>query len=131
MSRIRCLAGLAVVGLVVCAVGADGAVERTLDGVYMSSYQDRPQPLRAVFMPSGEATWDVVFHFRFNGAAHEYTGTARGLLGSGELSGRVRNESGARTFTFECAYTKGVCKGTHAELRRNREQSTGSLTLRP
>lgn len=113
--------------------------QTTLTGNFMSSYQDRVQPLRAVFTPaeaheesSGEEeNHDVVFHFRFNGRNHEYRGTAQGsLTPDGELAGQVQNESRQRTFTFKGGFEKGVFKGTHAEIGRRGERRTGSLTLR-
>lgn len=103
--------------------------EETLTGNFMSGYQDRVKPLRAVFTPGDEADFDVVFYFKFNGRDHEYRGTARGALGEGELQGRVQNESLQRTFTFRGTFENGVLKGTHAEVGRKGERKTGTLTL--
>lgn len=108
---------------------ADG--QQTLTGNFMSGFQDRVKPLRAVFTPTDERTFDVVFYFNFNGRNLEYRGTAEGSLGEGELAGRVKNETGQRTFTFQGSFNeKGVLKGTHAEVGRRGERETGSLTLK-
>lgn len=105
--------------------------ERTLVGNFMSGFQDRVKPLRAVFTPAADDEWTVVFHFRFNGADHEYTGTARGSLDEGELSGLVENEGGRRTFTFHGEFDdSGVFSGRHAEIRGSRSSDTGTLTLK-
>ena len=105
--------------------------ERTLVGNFMSGFQDRVKPLRAVFTPNEEDEWTVVFYFEFNGADHEYTGTARGSLDEGELSGVVENEGGRRTFTFRGEFNdRGVFSGRHAEVRGSRSSDTGTLTLK-
>ncbi len=103
---------------------------RTLNGNFMSGYQDRVKPLRAVFTPAGGGGWQVAFFFEFNGRDHEFRGTAEGSLGEGELSGRVQNEDRQRTFTFKGSFESGLFKGTHAEIGRRGEQQTGTLTLR-
>lgn len=103
---------------------------QTLTGNFMSGFQDRVKPLRAVFTPTDERTYDVVFYFEFNGRNHEYVGTASGGLGEGELEGRVENESGRRTFTFRGRFDKGVLDGTHAEIGSRGERKTGTLTLK-
>lgn len=103
--------------------------KQTLTGLFDSGFQDKVRPLRAVFTPTGERTWDVVFYFKFNGRDHQYKGIAEGGLREGSLSGRVENEGGRRTFTFRGAFEKGTFKGEHFEISRGREVKTGSLTL--
>jgi len=104
--------------------------KQTLTGLFDSGYQDKVRPLRAVFTPTGERTWDVVFYFKFNGRDHEYKGVAEGGLLEGTLSGRVENEGGRRNFTFKGEFKKGTFKGDHFETTRGREEKTGSLTLK-
>lgn len=102
---------------------------RTFSGDYVSAFQSGRQPLTAVFTPTGEERWDVVFYFKFHGRKHSYEGTAEGNLDEGTLGGTVKNESGQRTFTFEGRFRDGAFRGTHAELKRTGERRTGSLTL--
>lgn len=109
---------------------AGGESSRTLVGNFMSDFQDRVKPLRAVFTPTDTDRWDVVFYFRFNGRDHEYVGTAEGGVDRGELSGTVQNEGRNRTFTFAGEFEDGVFKGRHAELRGGGERDTGTLTLK-
>lgn len=104
--------------------------KQTLTGLFDSGYQDKVRPLRAVFTPTGEGAWDVVFHFKFNGADHQYRGVAEGGLREGLLSGRVENEGGRRTFSFRGEFKNGKFKGEHFETTRGREERTGSLTLK-
>jgi hypothetical protein len=86
--------------------------------------------LEAVFTPTGEHKWDVAFHFNFRDEDHTYSGTAEGDLGGGELKGRVQNEGKSRTWVFKGKFEGGKFSGTHAELRDDKEQTTGTLTLR-
>ena len=108
-----------------------------LTGNFMSGYQDRVKPLRAVFTPtedrgeeSERPSYDVVFYFNFNGQNHEYRGNALGSLSDGELEGQVKSDTGQRKFTFKGAFEEGVFKGTHAEIGRRGERKTGTLTLK-
>lgn len=104
---------------------------RTLEGQYRWYYQDDPGRLRAEFTRTGQGSWDVEFHFRFDGRERTYTGTAEGEFAEGEIEGKVRNENGRRTFTFEGAVDDdGRFRGTHAETTRSRARRTGTLVLR-
>ena len=105
--------------------------DRTLQGIYTSGFQSGPQRLRAVFSPTGDHRWDVVFHFRWSGADRTYAGVASGNLTEGILHGRVRNEDHTRVFSFRCEFDKKRrCKGKHAEVVRTGEHETGTITLR-
>ena len=84
---------------------------RTLTGEFVWNQRDTSGDLEAVFTPSGEGEWDVSFHFSFRGRPHTYEGTAEGSLSQGALKGRVKNESGSRTFTFEGQFTDGEFRG--------------------
>lgn len=95
-------------------------------------FQDGPRSLRAVFTPTDRVHhWNVVFHFRFNGAQHRYRGTAEGQLTEGPLRGTVRGTR-RRTFTFAGHTEGGAFQGTHAEISRGGSRggpSTGTLNL--
>ena len=104
---------------------------RVLQGSFTApQFQDGARPLRAEFTPSGrEGRWEVVFHFRFNGAQHAYRGTAEGSLDQGALRGSVQGGR-RRTFSFAGNLSGGVFEGTHAEEGGRRGGGrTGRLTL--
>lgn len=101
--------------------------ERTLTGEYRSGFGDGP--LEAVFTAAGENRWEVDFHFSHAGRDLTYSGEAQGSLDRGGLRGRVETADGSRTFTFRGEFEDGTFRGTHAEVYRNRERRTGTLTL--
>jgi len=101
----------------------------TLTGEFVWTQRDNSGSLEAVFTPAGEGEWEVAFHFDFRGTGHVYSGTAKGSLSEGELSGEVRNENKKRTFVFGGEFKDGVFNGTHAETTGDRKQETGTLTL--
>jgi hypothetical protein len=84
---------------------------------------------KVIFSPTGEGTWDVVFHFRFRGRNHVFRGTAEGSLTAGPLEGKIRNESEKRSFAFSGAFKDGTFEGTHSEIKRGRARPTGTMIL--
>lgn len=100
----------------------------TLTGEFESGYGDGE--LEAEFTATGRDTWNVAFHFRFDGQRHVYRGTAKGSLTAGRLEGAVQTEGGQRRFSFEGVFERGRFRGTHYEVKRGRSQRTGTLTLR-
>lgn len=109
-------------------VPGDGAESGwSFRGEYRSGYGDGP--LEAVFTPAGEERWEVSFHFTFSGRDRTYSGTAEGRLDEGRLHGRVETPNGSRTFTFRGEVAGGRFRGIHAELYRDREHKTGTLTF--
>jgi len=119
--------------LLACAApaAADDAPQgaRTLLGEFVWTDTGISGDLEAVFTPAGDDLWDVAFHFEFRGEPHVYSGTARGNLADGELSGEVQNETKQRTFTFGGKFDGATYKGTHAETTPGRARDTGTLTL--
>ncbi len=101
-----------------------------LTGLYRWDDQDLSGNLEAVFTPSGESTWDVSFHFTFQGP-HTFVGTATGSLRSGKLEGKVVNENETRTFEFQGTVKKGKFRGTHFEATGGLRRKTGTLTMKP
>ena len=79
---------------------------RTFSGHYRWDGQDLSGNLEAVFTPTGEATWDVSFSFKFQGP-HAFSGTAEGSLKRGKLEGTVRNERETRSYDFRGTVKKG------------------------
>jgi hypothetical protein len=119
-----------VVALLVTAVPPTWAAggKTVLEGKYVWSQENYTEQVKATFTPSGEDTFDVRFDFRFDGRQQIYDGIAQGRL-DGRLSGTVEN--GNKTYRFAGSFDgDGVFHGTHAELRRDREHPTGTLTLR-
>ena len=122
---------LVLVGVaILLAAGVAGAEEsRTLTGEFVWNHRGNRGDLEAVFIATGQETWDVAFHFTFRGASHVYKGTAESSLSEGDLRGKVLNETKQRTFTFTGAFKDGEFRGTHAEIEGQRVVQTGTLTL--
>ncbi len=125
--------------LVVCALVAATTVwadhheeTKTLTGEYHWTQNDTVDKLEAKFVPTGDNTWDVSFHFKFREQPHVYSGSATGDMSEGsELSGRVMNEGKKRTFEFQGTFDEnGAFSGTHSEKTKGRERDTGVLTLK-
>ncbi len=117
-------------GAILLAASVVGADEpQTLAGEFVWNHRGNRGDLEAVFIATGQETWDVAFHFTFRGASHVYKGSAEGSLSEGDLRGKVLNESRKRTFTFTGAFKDGEFRGTHAEIEGKRVVETGTLTL--
>ena len=102
---------------------------RTFSGYYRWDAQDLSGDLEAVFVPTGEATWDVTFSFKFQGP-HTFAGTAEGSLKSGKLEGTVRNERETRSFDFRGTVKKGKFRGVHFESTGGARRRTGTLSMK-
>ncbi len=102
---------------------------RTFSGYYEWDAQGLSGNLEAVFTPTGESTWDVSFHFTFQGP-HTYSGTAEGSLKSGKLEGTVLNERETRSYDFRGTVKKGKFRGVHFESTGGARRKTGSLSMK-
>lgn len=105
---------------------------QTLQGEFIWERSDKNTsgPLRAVFESTGEATWNVAFHFTFDDKKHVYAGTAEGSLTEGKLHGRVMTDGEEPSpFEFEGTFAEGSFEGTHASLREGEPRPTGTITL--
>jgi hypothetical protein len=103
---------------------------QTLTGEYKWSRSNSdPGEIKAIFTPTGPDEWQVAFHFDFRGNAWIFSGTAKGSLQEGALSGEVQDESKGRTFTFTGKVREGIFEGTHAEIEDGYPEATGSMTL--
>ncbi|MEM7481053.1 MAG: hypothetical protein AAF481_07740 [Acidobacteriota bacterium] len=127
MKKILLLGAVAALVLTASLVAAPD--QQVLKGEYFWTYDNTRGDLKATLTPTGENTWDIAFDFRFSGEPHTYKGTATGSLDNGSLAGTVKNENGRRTFTFEGSFDDGRFEGTHAELRKGKERSMGTLWL--
>ena len=115
----------------ILASTAFAAEPRTFTGSYIAGDSEYPDQgnLRAVFTPTDEGAWDVVFDFDFQGEDYTFTGICEGSLDAGLLFGTVQNASGRRTFVFRGDFTDGVFRGTHAEMEYGGETPTGTMML--
>lgn len=105
---------------------------QTLQGEFVWERSDKniPGALEAVFESTGEATWDVSFHFTFDDKDHVYAGTAEGSLTEGPLHGRVMTDGEEPSpFEFEGTFAEGSFQGTHAGFRDGERELTGTMTL--
>jgi len=125
----RIISAVAAITLVAAAASARATENLTLDGTW-SWNSGSNGDLEAIFTSTGDATWDVAFHFEFRGKARVYNGTAKGYLGTGALEGEVESASGRRHWTFAGTFTDGRLRGTHSEIVDGEADLTGTLTLR-
>ena len=114
--------------LVAGSAPAAFAEDTTLKGDYRWD-RGTKGPLEAVFTPDGEGVWKVAFHFKHRSRPHTYKGTATGSLTAGDIRGTVKTKGRDRTFSFECTYKNGTCRGTHYEVFGERKSKTGTLSL--
>ena len=120
---------LSVALLIAVSAGVADDGKQTLKGSYEWT-GGKSGELTAYFFPTDETnTWKVEFRFDFHGP-HLYTGTARGNLKEGDLSGEVVSDQRKRTFVFRGAFQDGEFSGTHAETTRGGKKETGTMTLK-
>ena len=108
--------------------------EVTWKGTYVweRSDKDIPGDIEAVFTPAGDKTWDVVFHFEWEGEMRAWKGTATGSLDNGELKGEAKEDRDReRTFAFEGTVKDGKFQGIHGGMRDGKLSETGKITLQP
>ncbi len=128
MTTVRRLVGATLLSLAL--VGWTVAGEpRTFRGHWEWAATGDSGSLEAVFTPTGEGTWDVSFHFNFQGP-HVFSGTAEGSLDDGKLTGTVIDEDDERSFSFRGMFRNGKLRGTHFEVTGGSRRRTGTLSLR-
>lgn len=109
---------------------ADEPKVQKMTGEFKWNRMDEPGELKAFFKPTGENTWDVAFYFEFRDEPHIYRGTAEGSLKQGTLKGNVMTDGDEPSpFTFEGTVKDGKFEGTHASMREEEPQETGTLSL--
>jgi len=126
MRRLRNLVLLAIFVSSIGYAAEEGT--KTFSGHFRWDAQDLSGNLEAVFTPTGEAAWDVSFHFVFQGS-HTYSGTAEGDLKTGKLEGTVFNERETRSFDFRGTVKKGKFRGVHFESTGGARRKTGTLSM--
>lgn len=124
------LAGLM---LAILATSAEDTV--TLEGefVWQRTDGEKRGDVQAVFTPTGEAAWDVAFHFEWEDGPHVYRGTAEGDM-TGALGGAVEHDDpeNKATFRFQGTFDDGKFSGTHGQvLEDGTLRDTGTITLAP
>ena len=127
----RCLAiSLIVLTAALSASGVPAEENaRTFKGHYRWAAIDEAGDVEAVFLPTGEETWEVSFHFEFRGSPHTYIGTAEGSVTDGKLTGEVFNERETRKFGFRGMVKEGKFRGTHFETTGGSRLRTGTLSM--
>ena len=112
-------------------LAAEEKQEVTMTGSFVwNKKENKTHELKGVFTQTGENSWKVVWHFKWGKKEHVYTGTAKGNLKTGKLTGEAVNEGGKRSWTFEGEFDKdGLFKGTHQETTKRRAGPTGSFQL--
>ena len=128
-----CLCALVVLGLMVGGPSFAESEDITMEGGYVWQRRDGgiPGDLKAVFTPSGEGSWDVVFYFEWEGEDREWKGTASGSLTDGSLEGEaVEERDRKRTFKFSGEVTEGHFVGDHGAMRDGELQKRGTLELK-
>ena len=102
----------------------------TFEGRFHWTGRDRRGDLKAVFTPTAESAWDVVFYFDWEDEPHVYSGTAEGSLSDGKLSGVVHNENKEYKFTFSGRFNEDKFEGTHQLIAKDgKAQEMGTLVL--
>lgn len=125
---------LALPGLIAVAAASDDASAETtvLTGEYRWVNMDGPGPLEMVLERTGDGTYDVLCHFKFQGRERTYHGTAEGSLEpEGELIGKMFNENERRTFIFEGSFSHDGSgfSAVHEETTPSRARRTGTLEV--
>jgi len=133
MTRFAMRALLLLLAVSLTGIAFAGETE-TLTGTFVWERDDGDETgdLEAKFTSTGENTWDVSFHFDWEGEPRVWNGTATGNLDKGKLEGKAMMDKTDKpsTFTFSGKFKKGKFKGTHASIDKDGEShSTGTLTL--
>ncbi|MEM1206617.1 MAG: hypothetical protein AAGN66_25505 [Acidobacteriota bacterium] len=123
---------LAISTLLLATTPLFAAESQTLTGDFIWERSDDSisGDLKAVFEPTGDAAWNVSFHFTFDEKKHVYSGTATGSLTEGELKGRVMSDGETpQPFEFEGSFNEGAFEGVHKGFRQGEPTPTGTLRL--
>ena len=108
--------------------------EITMTGQYVweRSDKDIPGDIEAVFSPAGDKSWNVVFHFEWEGEMRAWRGTATGSLDGGSLEGEATEDRDReRKFVFKGTVKDGKFQGVHGGMRDGEMNETGKITLAP
>ena len=126
--RLAALSALAV--LIVGVHAGSGCVEETvtLTGEYV--WNREKGALEAVFLGAGEGSWEVSFHFSWDGQPSVWKGTAEGSLFEGKLKGKAHPDGRqSPSLMFHGSFVKGTFEGTYDGPGDDERRETGALTL--
>ena len=133
MSRLHVVSGLVVLAVLLGGSATAQAEDVTMEGSYVwkRGDSDIPGDIKAVFTPAGKNSWDIMFHFEWEGEQRAWAGTATGSLESGELEGMGVEEKGRkREFVFRGNVEKGVFTGEHGALKDGEWNGLGTITFK-
>ena len=123
---------LSILMLAVCFMTSTtfAADEITMKGTY-KSIKYGSGPLTGKFTETKSGEYDAVFEFVWKKKNFTYTGTVKGNLFKGKVSGIIFNETKKRRFLFEGKVSKGKIKGTQWETygpKKKKPRGTFEMT---
>lgn len=86
--------------------------------------------LQATLTPDGPGQWKVAYDFTWGNKPHQYTGTIKGDLKNGAVTGTGVNEGGKRTWEIEGTSKDGVITFDHWETTGGKRARSGGATLK-
>ncbi|MCJ8330957.1 MAG: hypothetical protein HRT89_24525 [Lentisphaeria bacterium] len=96
---------------------------------FWSKRKKQVENITAAFEKDGK-DWKATFTFKWGGKDHIYTGTAKGNMKSGNLTGKINSDDKrVRSFTFKGKIKDGKFEGTHKETTKGRKKETGAMSL--
>ena len=88
--------------------------EITMKGTY-KSIKYGSGPMTGIFTKTGKNQYNAVFKFVWKKRDYTYTGTVKGNLTKGKVSGDILNETKKRRFIFKAKVNGGKMRGTQWE----------------
>jgi len=106
----------------------------TLTGQYIWDKQPaKPGELKAVLTPDGPQQWKAVYTFlnpQSKSQTVTYTGTLKGDLQNGPVTGTAVTDGGRRTFAIHGTANNGVLTFNHSETSNGNIKPTGTGRLK-
>ncbi|NRA37631.1 MAG: hypothetical protein HRU15_05785 [Planctomycetes bacterium] len=137
ISSIVCILALMLCGMSVQTVDAADKKSVQMEGTFVWSHKPKKvwDITATITETAAKGEYDIKFNFDFGWSKDKmkpyvYTGTAKGSLAGGALTGDVNNgEKKLRTFTFDGKITDGKFTATHKETTKDRVGDTGTMKL--
>jgi hypothetical protein len=102
-----------------------------LTGTYVYNGEPKKtQNLKAVLTSVGPGDWKAVYTITQSGKPMNFTGTVKGSLRNGPVSGTGATADGKRTFEFSGTATNGTISFNHFETTGGKRVATGTGSLR-
>jgi hypothetical protein len=122
---------LAALGLMTGAGSMAGDNSVVLTGsFYRGNDTKATHPLKATLTPDGADQWKVVYDFTWGNKPHQYTGTIKGNLKNGAISGSGANEGGKRTWEIQGTAKDGEITFDHWETSGGKRARSGGAMLK-